>query len=220
MSTFKMMVGAVALVATLGACGSPPPQRSLPVSAWQRVETARTAHIVSAACPKVGEQAVAPVGQIAVTRGGLAVLYDTMKDANSGREVWFIPTKGTSRDTGSWIGQNAFGATARVTTRQLIANGVAVAMDPPFFDELGSMPETIVRRVAFEAGITTGRTPTGTKLWVSGPVVDGAFNDSSYFEATFTSPIEARWKYHADQTIKLECAAFVDEGGTVVKRLY
>jgi hypothetical protein len=220
----SVLFGTVAALA-LGACASAPPVVPYQTP-YNRLQAKLARHVTSGDCPKVGEPALARSGQIAAaTRNGYASSSGIMKD-RSGREVWFIHTKETVRDTGSWIGQNAFGATARVTNRQINRNGIAVALDETIPADasvdyiLDHSNDSIVRQVAFKTNSVSARIPSGAALWVSGPVIDGAWDDSFVAEATLTDPIEAKNKYHADHTIKLECAAYVDKNGNVVERLY
>ena len=178
-------------------------------------------HQFAGECPKVGEPAAARPGQVAAIRA-VSPVNDTIKD-KSGRDVWFITTNRSGRDTGSWIGQNAFGAKARVTTRQFVNTGLAVQLDDSFAGEgISSRPiRGVVSQVAHAASSWGGKISSGKALWVSGVPLDvPPFVASAYYEATFDLPIEARHSYRADQVIKLECAAAIDGVGVVVERLY
>lgn len=212
---------------------NPKISRRRPIDVWnEHLDDLIARNITAGPCPKVGEEARAHSGQLEVTmndviaRGVVAVSSDDV--AASRKRVYFIPTSGSYKDRGTWIGVNAFGAMRQVDSHETIVKGVAIAMEGDPLKPSTSVTDRILLPANFPhaaaQNIVFG-TPQiifddEHRLWVSGSVVGGSFDGGEYFIATISSPTESRYRYHADQTIKLECAAVVSKTGTVIQRLY
>lgn len=199
---------------SVGACEARPAPSTTgaPVVVNPRV----AAQLPDDGCPKVGEKAVAQSGQIAWTSS-----WDELPTVelirNGEGEAWFLPTAWNKRTTGSYVGQNAFGARVAVTVQTVVTKGVA-ALD----DEKAK--RVFSRSLLRGYGGYLSDSPTSfnlgpdRRIWLAGPKVGGRFDWETSREAKINSPHESTYQYRADFTIKVECSAIVDKSGVMLQR--
>lgn len=199
---------------SVGACGNrPTPSTS---SAPVVVNPPGAAQLPDDGCPKVGEKAVPQTGQIAWTSS-----WDELPTVelirNDEGEAWFLPTAWNKRTTGSYVGQNAFGARVAVTVQTVVTKGVAALDD-------NNIRRVYARSLLRGYGGYLSNSPTSfnlgpdRRIWLAGPKVGGRFDWETSREAKFNSPHESTYQYRADFTIKVECSAIVDKSGVVLQR--
>ncbi|MBR2819813.1 MAG: hypothetical protein IKE60_34405 [Reyranella sp.] len=195
-----------------------------PADVWaERVDESIARNAMQEDCPKVGEPAAVRGGQLAYTMAnewrGIESIYgqNQYKDG-----LLFMPTsQAKTEKRRDYIGQNAFGAVARVASYDDSISGVAVvgtsvarkALGPA--DYAQSVARSIMRqepRIEFNASRT---------LWISGVQVGGPVETSTHIRPTLDQPTEISKKIHASLVIELKCAAVIDaQTGIVERRLY
>jgi hypothetical protein len=216
--SLRKIVGAAAMTTALAACGEPKEPylsydsvsgRSIPTHTLKEIQAERDGKAMVMGrrnCPKVGELATTPAGQISITIDGSGGTTNDLTDREGGQRVLFVSSKREKRVAGSWVGMNAFGATRRAETHVSVHTGIGFLAG-----EAGSNIERHWYKTALRHG--------ATKLWASGTATGHTFTHQDTAAATFSDPVELRLTM-SGPLANLNCAAVVDDGGIILERLY
>jgi hypothetical protein len=195
-----------------------------PAKVWaEHQETVKLTNLASGPCPKVGEPAMARAGQVAAKEPnpshswGIDMIYPKALGSyvdsfgEHSRGVLFMETGSKFTRRGNWTSVNGFGAAVEVTSAKIAYSGIAIESN-----------DTANKTLWWRA-IPANRPSIANdeQLWISGIPISGPVAATGGHVATFNSPADTDYTYTADVTIRLECAAVINQkSGEVVRRLY